>query len=171
MPNDKPASEAPAEVPPVDLERLSPALTACPRHSDELIPLLRAVQNTYGYIPEAALEPVARHLGVSRAKVLGVATFYGQFSLTPQGRHKVSVCRGTACHVRGSRQILDRVCQELGVEPGQTTEDMNFTLQTVACPGACPLARVMVVDGKYYGRLDARRAKRVLDQYRQESQE
>ena len=86
----------------------------------------------------------------------------------PRGRHKVCVCRGTACHVRGSQQVLDCVCEELGVQPGETTPDLNFTLQTVACVGACALAPVMMVDGEYYGKLDSKQARKVLGKYRQE---
>jgi len=170
MTQDTPAASAQAKTPTVDLALLSPVLARSPRRADELIPLLRSVQDCYGYIPQATIEPVARHVGVSRAKVLGVATFYGNFSLVPRGKHKVCVCRGTACHVRGSQQILDCVCDELGVQPGQTTDDMNFTLQTVACVGACALAPVMMVDGEYHGKLDSKKARKVLGQYRQEPQ-
>ena len=126
MPKDSPAPTTQVEAPPVDLSLLPPVLARYPRRGDELIPLLRSVQDCYGYIPAATLEPVARHLLVSRAKVLGVATFYGNFSLVPQGKHKVCVCRGTACHVRGSQHVLDCVCEELGVQPGQTTPDMQL---------------------------------------------
>jgi NADH:ubiquinone oxidoreductase subunit E len=133
--------------------------------------LLRAVQDVYGYIPPEAVDRVAAHLRVSRANVLGVASFYTHFSLTPQGRHKVCVCRGTACHVRGSKQVLEAVCQELGIQPGETTPDLEFTLQTVVCVGACALAPVMIVDGTYYGKTDPRRAGTILRYYRRERQE
>ncbi len=168
MASESPAARSQVEAVAVDLSLLPPVLARYPRRADELIPLLRSVQDCYGYIPGVTIEPVARHLGISRAKVLGVATFYGNFSLVPRGRHTVCLCRGTACHVRGSQHLLDCVCDELGIEPGQTTPDMNFTLQTVACVGACALAPVMMVDGKYYGKLDAKKARKVLGQYRQE---
>jgi NADH-quinone oxidoreductase subunit E len=158
------------QTPAIDLTALTPVLATVPRRVDQLIPLLRNIQEIYGYVPQPTLDVVARHLHVSRAKVMGVATFYGNFSLIPQGRHKVCACRGTACHVRGGKKVLDTIRGELGVEPGETTPDMRFTLQTVACMGACALSPVMTVDGTYYGKLDARKAVRVLKHYGQESQ-
>jgi NADH-quinone oxidoreductase subunit E len=162
---------ASAEPEAVDLALLEPVLAECVREADEVIPLLRAVQKVYGYVPEATLDVVARHLRITRAKVLGVATFYSQFSLTPQGRHRVCVCRGTACHVRGSKQVLDAARDELGIDPGETSDDMQFSLETVACMGACALAPVMKVDDTYYGKLDVRRTTRVLEMYGQERSE
>lgn len=159
-----------AETPPVDLGLLAPVLEKYPRRPDQVLPLLRAVQDIYGYLPRKALDKVAAHLKVSRAHVLGVATFYSHFSLTPQGRHKVCVCRGTACHVRGSKQVLDAAQRELGIEPGETTQDLAFTLQTVMCLGACALGPVMTVDGTYYGKMDPRRVASVLQLYRREQQ-
>jgi NADH:ubiquinone oxidoreductase subunit E len=152
----------------VDLGLLDPVLKRFPRRREQLIPLLRAVQDVYGYIPELTVEVVATHLRVSRTKVLGVATFYTQFSLTPQGRHKVCVCRGTACHVRGGKRIYDAVSQELGITAGETTEDMQFSLQTVACLGACALSPVMKVGDSYYGKISTRTAVGVLRTYKQE---
>lgn len=152
----------------VDLGLLQPLLDKYPRRADQLLPVLRAVQDLYGYLPREALDAVAEYLKVSRANVLGVATFYSHFSLVPQGRHKICVCRGTACHVRGSKQVLDAVRRELGIEPGQTTPDLAFTLQTVMCLGACALGPVMTVDGVYYGKMEPRRVASVLQYYRQE---
>jgi len=170
MPTESPAARVQVEASAVDLSLLPPVLARYPRRADELIPLLRSVQDCYGYIPGVTIEPVARHLGISRAKVLGVATFYGNFSLVPQGKHKVCVCQGTACHVRGGEQVLSAVSQELGVAPGETTADMQFTLQTVACLGACALAPLMKVDDKYYGKVSARKAVSALKKYQQEPQ-
>ena len=170
MPEDQVTSASPPASD-VDLGLLDPVLERFPRRREKLIPLLRAVQDVYGYIPEPTIEVVATHLRISRSKVLGVATFYSQFSLTPQGRHKVCVCRGTACHVRGGKQVLNAAREELGIEPGETTTDLAFSLKTVACVGACALAPVMMVDGQYYGKLDTRKAVRALNKYRQESTE
>ncbi|MCX7599652.1 MAG: NAD(P)H-dependent oxidoreductase subunit E [Armatimonadetes bacterium] len=156
--------------PRVDLSPLKATLEKFPRRADQLLPLLRAVQELYGYLPREALDAVASHLKISRANVLGVATFYHHFSLVPQGRHKVCICRGTACHVRGSKDVLDSVCQSLGIEPGQTTPDLSFTVEEVMCLGACALAPLMVVDGAYYGKMDQRRALEILKQYKQEPQ-
>jgi NADH-quinone oxidoreductase subunit E len=152
----------------VDLSLLEPLLAMYPRQPDHVIPLLRTVQKHYGYIPAQMVGLIAAHLHVSRAKVLGVATFYPQFSLTPQGRHKVCVCRGTACHVRGGRQVLDTVRKQLGVKPGETTADHDFTLETVACVGACAVGPVMTVDGECYGKLDQSDALEALSHCRRE---
>jgi len=118
---------------------------------ENLIPALQLVQEAEGYLPCEALDAVGAYLGVPAAKVYGVATFYSQFHLSPQGRHKITVCRGTACHVRGSARLLADLEKMLGIEPGETTEDMQFSLETVACLGSCALAPVVVED-KVYGR-------------------
>lgn len=170
MPKDTPAATERVTAPPVDLSLLPPLLAQYSRRADELIPLLRSVQDCYGYVPQATIEPVAKHLQVSRAKVLGVASFYGNFSLVPRGKHKVCLCRGTACHVRGGQQVLDAVSEELGIADGETTADMQFTLQTVACLGACALAPLMKVDDTYYGKTSARKAVSVLRTHQQEPQ-
>jgi NADH:ubiquinone oxidoreductase subunit E len=122
--------------------------------ADELIPMLQAVQNRLGYLPEEALMEIARLTGIPSASVFGVATFYAQFRLKPVGRHIIKVCTGTACHVRGSHRILNDVEKRLHVEPEQTTDDRLFTLQTVACFGACALAPVVVVDESVTGRMN-----------------
>ncbi len=168
--HEPPATLEPA-VAEVDLALLEPVFALCPRQPDQVLALLRAVQQVYGYIPAPTVDLVAAHLRISRARVLGVATFYTQFSLTPQGRHKVCVCRGTACHVRGGKQVLNAARDELGIEPGETTADLDFSLETVACMGACALAPVMKVDGTYFGKLDLRKATKVLSLYRREQPE
>ncbi len=127
-------------------------------------------QEACGYLAPEVLEAVAEHIGVPWARVYGVASFYGHFHLEPRGRHNVIVCRGTACHVRGGKRVLDTAKRELGIQEGETTEDFQFTLETVACLGACALAPVMVVDGTYYGKMNERRAETVLQSYRQESE-
>lgn len=159
--------QATLQTPAVDLSLLKPLLDKYPRRSDQLLPVLRAVQDLYGYLPREAIDAVAAHLKISRANVLGVATFYHQFSLVPRGRHKLCVCRGTACHVRGSKEVLDAICQRLGIQPGQTTPDMTFTIEEVMCLGACALAPLMTVDGAYYGKMDQRRALQILESYGQ----
>jgi NADH:ubiquinone oxidoreductase subunit E len=121
---------------------------------DELIPMLQAVQRTLGFLPEKALLGIARMTGVPAASVFGVATFYSQFRLHPVGRHIIRVCTGTACHVRGSHRILHEMSNRLQIGVGQTTKDHMFTLQTVACFGACALAPVVVVDESVNGRMN-----------------
>jgi NADH-quinone oxidoreductase E subunit len=132
-----------------------------------LIPVLQAVQEAFGYLPEVTLDTIGAHIGVSAAKVYGVATFYNQFRLQPVGKHTVRVCRGTACHVRGSKLLLDAMAEELGVKPGDTTPDGAFTLETVACLGACSIAPVVTVDGNFHGAVQTRGVGKLLDQYRE----
>ena len=134
---------------------------------ETLIPLLQAVQEVFGYLPEDALDAVGKHLGVATAKVYGVATFYNQFRLQPVGTHTVRVCRGTACHVRGSKLLLDTIANELKVRPGETTPDGEFTLETVACLGACSIAPVVTVDGEFHGALQPRQVGKMLKKYQQ----
>ena len=131
--------------------------------SDSLIPILQQIQDTYGYLPAEILLEVSKRTGLAASQMYGVATFYEQFHLEPRGRHTIKCCRGTACHVKGGRAIINAIKRELKVEEGQTTEDFRFTFETVACLGACALAPVMVVDGVYYGKMTHRRAGFVLD--------
>ena len=144
-------------------EKVAQVLEKHPRDRSSLIPLLQDVQDELGYLPPEAMEEVARHLNLPEGAVYGVVTFYAQFYLTPQGRHRVKVCLGTACHVRGGRRIMDAVRRRLGIEPGETTPDYEFSLERVACFGSCALAPVMVVDGKVYGKLTPRRATKIIE--------
>jgi len=132
-----------------------------------LIPMLQSTQRALGYLPEWALLDISDHMGLSPAKVFGVATFYAQFRLQPIGKHIVRVCRGTACHVRGSHRILKEIQSRLQVSPGETTRDRLFTLETVACFGSCALAPVMVVDDRVYGRMNPSKAMAILDEFRE----
>ena len=132
-----------------------------------LIPMLQAVQEFFGYLPEEAIDAIAERLCLSSAKVYGVATFYNQFRLTPVGKHTVRVCRGTACHVLGSKQILTAMSDELGVQPGGTTEDGQFTLETVACLGACSIAPVVTVDEDFYGAAEPKTVGNIVKKYRE----
>ena len=121
-----------------------------------LIPILQDVQDTLGYLPEAAVDEVAGHLSLSSNDVYGVATFYTQFRFIPPGKHMIKVCQGTACHVRGSGRIVEELSRSLGIAPGETTEDLKFSLERVACYGSCALAPVVVVDDKVHGRMSAK---------------
>jgi len=129
----------------------------------ELIPILQDVQEAVGYIPQEAMTETAAFLGIPESKVYGVVTFYAQFYLTRQGKHKIQVCQGTACHVRGGKRIMQTVKKKLGIKPGETTEDYEFSLERVACFGSCALAPVMVVDGKVHGRMTAQKAEKILE--------
>ena len=130
-----------------------------------LIPVLQQAQDIFGYLPEPVLQKIAEHFRLPLSQVYGVATFYAQFHLEPRGRHVIRVCQGTACHVRGSAKILERVEQELGIKKGETTEDLRFTIEPVACLGACGLAPVMMVDDNTHGRLKPDMIPDILAQY------
>jgi NADH:ubiquinone oxidoreductase subunit E len=137
------------------------------KHGRFLIPVLQDIQERYNYLPEELLSEVAEKLGQPLRDVYGVATFYRAFSLTPKGKHIVTVCLGTACHVRGGARIAETLARELGVAPGETTEDMEFTLETVNCLGCCAIGPIVVVDGEYYGMVDNRKALSILRKYRE----
>jgi NADH-quinone oxidoreductase subunit E len=142
-------------------------LSGYPASRDELIPILQAIQGREGYISRDSIYAVGHHLGLPEAKIFGVATFYNQFRLDPPGRYRVAICRGTACHVKGSFDLLEALQRELGVKAGETTRDGLFSLETVACLGACALAPVMSVNGEFYGRLDRARVQAILAGIRQ----
>ena len=147
----------------------TPALKICESMghitSDSLIPILQQIQDAYGYLPAEILSEVSKHTGLNANQMYGVATFYEQFHLEPRGRHTVKCCRGTACHVRGSRELISTLERELDVEEGQTTEDMRFTFETVACLGTCFLAPVIMINDDYYGNVKASKIKSILDRY------
>jgi len=136
-----------------------------------LISVLQNVQRIYGYLPRPALEQVAERLGIKKAKIYGVATFYAQFRFTPVGKHLILLCQGTACHVNGADKIETALCDELRVEMGETTDDRLFTLNEAACLGCCSLAPVMMIDGQAYGPLTPDKARQVIrDIYKRERQ-
>ncbi len=133
--------------------------------SDSLIPILQKIQGAYGYLPAEILFEVSKQTGLHVNHMFGVATFYEQFHLEPRGRHTIKCCRGTACHVKGGREIAGAIKRELGVEEGCTTEDMRFTFETVACLGTCFLAPVVMVNNDYYGTVTASRIKSIIEKY------
>ena len=137
-----------------------------PVQASDLIPLLQELQDAYGYLPKPVMETVTSLAGIPLSRVVGVATFYEQFSLTPRGRHIIRVCRGTACHVRGAGRIAEEVERCLGVGEGETTQDMTFTFYTVACLGTCFLSPVMMIDHNYYGQLTVGKVDAILNFYR-----
>ena len=120
--------------------------------SGDLIPLLQRLQETYGYLPPSVLAHVSETTHIPAAQFFGVATFYAQFYLEPKGKHTVRCCRGTACHVRGGDKVLEALQKVLDVKDGETTDDLLFSLETVACLGTCALAPVVVVDDTYCGK-------------------
>ena len=132
----------------------------------ELIQVLAKAQQRIGYLPKWVQERVAQGLGLSLQEVYGVVTFYAYFSLIPKGRHKVCVCTGTACYVKGSNSVLKSIRDIIGIKPGQTTSDSRYSLETVRCIGACGLAPAMIADGKdVHGRLAPNHIPEILQQY------
>jgi NADH-quinone oxidoreductase subunit E len=127
-----------------------------------LISVLEEVQTRYHYLPREAMILVSERLGMPLSQVYSVATFYHAFSLVPRGKHKICVCTGTACHVRGAVQVLDRLKARLGVEPGGTTRDREFTLETVNCLGCCALGPVVVLDDEYEGQMTTKKVDKLL---------
>lgn len=131
----------------------------------DLIPILQHVQEEFGYLPQETMDGIAAHARVPKSRVYAVATFYTMFRFEPLGKNHVCVCRGTACHVRGADLILDHVQRHLGIDEGQTTEDGEFSLETVACIGCCALAPVMTVNHEVHGRLKPKLVTRKLKKY------
>ena len=155
------------QAPEVNWDRVHEIVDSHRGEKGMLIPVLQEIQYEVGYIPPEAMSVVARGLKTTPAQVQGVLTFYAMFYTSPRGKHVVRVCRGTACHVRGGANILRTVKGDLGLEDGQTDEQYLFSLETVACMGACALSPVMVVGNDFFGRLNPARVPIILDQYRE----
>lgn len=134
----------------MDRELVAQIIGRYERDPGMLIPMMQDLQSEYGYLPAEQLRELAAELGIPLTRVYGVAMFYSSFRLAPKGAHEVTLCMGTVCYLKGSPRISEAICQEYGIEPGGTTPDRLFTLQAVNCVGACALAPVMIVDGKYY---------------------
>ena len=130
-----------------------------------LVSILQDIQAEYNYLPREALTQISQDLSVPLSQVYSVATFFKAFSLTPRGRHLINVCLGTACHVRGAARVLETLERELGIKPGDTTEDLKYTLETVNCVGACALGPIVIVDGKYSGQMKTDKVRPLLESY------
>ncbi len=128
----------------------------------ELITILQETQGKFRYLPAAAIQEISKFLQVPESTIYGVSTFYAQFKLTPLGKKVIRVCRGTACHVRGSGKVLAEIEKRLGIQAGETTADLEYTLETVACIGACALAPTMTIDNETYGKMTTRKVAEVL---------
>lgn len=136
-----------------------------PKDKSSLIPLLQDMQAIYGYLPEKALQDIADYVGIPLSRVYGVATFYNQFRLTPLGENVIKVCRGTACHVKNSVNILFALETSLNIKAGETTRDKKFTIEVVNCIGACSIAPVISVNDEYYGRLTVKDIPNIIKRY------
>lgn len=152
-------------TPPINWEAIHTLIDKYRQTKWGLIPLLQEIQEAVGYIPPEAIEPVADGLKLHPSEVQGVITFYAGFTLKPRGKWVLRVCRGTACHVKGSQNILRLMQQETGLREGQTSEDYTFSLETVACLGACFLAPTMMVNRDYYGKLSPTKVSSILQEY------
>jgi NADH-quinone oxidoreductase subunit E len=134
--------------------------------SSMLVPILQDTQTEIGYLPKEAMIELHELLDVPLTQVYSVATFFKAFNLIPRGRHQIFVCTGTACHVRGSERILETFERELNIKAGESDKDLNFTLETVNCVGACALGPIVIIDGKYNGEMKIESVKPLIDQYR-----
>jgi NADH-quinone oxidoreductase subunit E len=150
-------------------EKLGKVFAKYKGQQEELIPILQEAQEAFRYLPAVVMQEIARFLKMSANTVYGVATFYAQFKLTPLGRKVIRVCRGTACHVRGSAKVLAEIEKQLGIKAGETTPDLEYTLETVACIGACALAPTMTIDGETYGKMTTKKVAEVLGEGKQAS--
>jgi NADH-quinone oxidoreductase subunit E len=151
-----------------DLTQLGEILDRYRNHTGALIPVLQETQKAYGYLSEGILEKIADGLGVPLSQVYGVTTFYSQFKLVPHGQYIIRACHGTACYVSGAKSITESIANKLGIEEGQTTEDRLFTLETVACVGACGLAPVMMINDETFGRLSSQKALKIVRKVKKE---
>ena len=145
-----------------DLKRLNPILDRYPKNENSLIMILQDVQAEFNYLPPEALKVVAKEIGVPKAHVFGVATFYKAFSLEPRGKEIIKVCMGTACHVRGAPLIRDEFERQLDIKAGETTKDQRYSLELVNCVGACAMAPVAIVGDKYHPNLSPDKLKKII---------
>ena len=132
---------------------------------ENLIMIIQAIQRRYNYLPDSALKYLATSIGVPLSQIYGVATFYSTFSLKPRGRNIISICLGTACHVRGGERVRERIEESLDLRDGETTEDMRFTLETVRCIGCCSLGPVVKINEDMHGNLSSDQVANIIDQY------
>ncbi len=143
-------------------EQLDELLSPYSGERGDLIPILQEVQERLGYLPREVMQKIAKFLSLPESTVYGVSTFYAQFKFVPTGKRIVKVCRGTACHVRGAGRILGAIERQLGIKPGETTDDLEYTLETIACFGSCALAPVIVIDKNVYGRMTTTKVGQIL---------
>ncbi len=149
----------------IDLSPVDSILEPYLGKKEMIIPIMQKVQDHYGYLPRPAMEYVARRMRIPLSRLYGVTTFYAQFKMKPRGRYIIRVCKGTACHIQGSPKIAERIEELLDIPSGETTDDLKFTLEEVACIGACALAPVIMINDNPHGRLSPDKMKEILDSY------
>ena len=145
-------------------DKLEEILSCYEGNPHEVIPVLQDVQEAFGYLPEQEMRDIAKFLGLPESRVYAVATFYEQFKFTPRGRNKITVCRGTACHVRGGQRIREEIERYLGIKASETTPDLEYTLETAACIGCCGLAPAVVINETTHGRLTPAKIVKILEE-------
>ena len=154
---------------PVSKEEIRAILNAYPKEQRYCLAMMQDMQRKFNYIPREGMEALAEYLGCPLSSLYSMATFYRALSLKPKGKHIIKLCDGTACHIRGSVNLIGGIKRELGIGAGETSEDGEFSLELVNCLGSCALAPVMVVDGKYYGKVTLEKLPEILDEYRKEA--
>jgi NADH-quinone oxidoreductase subunit E len=152
----------------MDLSKIDGIIEKYGRRESAILAILQDIQTEEKYLPKEALEHLGGRLHIPLNKIYRIATFYRAFSLTPRGRHEIHVCLGTACHVRGAQRIIDQFTMELGVRPGETTSDRNFTLGTVNCLGVCAAGPIVAIDGQYFGKMSPIKVKETLKKFQPE---
>ena len=150
----------------IEIRKVKSFITRYKNEKKALISILQDIQAEYNYLPQEALRFVAESMGIPLIDIIGVATFYRAFSLEPRGKHLITVCLGTACHVRGGYKILEEFEKKLRIEAGETTPDGQFSLETVACLGCCAIGPVVVIDGNYHAQTTVRVVSSILKKYR-----
>lgn len=155
----------------IDQQKFEAILSRYDAAGANLIPVLQDIQDAYNYLPKEELQVVASRLQVPLTQVYSVATFFKMFSLEPKGRHQIRVCLGTACHLRGGQRLVETVSRRLSVEVGHTTEDLQFSLETVGCLGSCAQAPLMMIDDKYFGRMAVDKVPKIMRPYRKTEQD
>lgn len=158
-----------AKIDSIDLEQVKEIINNYGNKRSALIAILQDIQDRFHYLPEMALCEVAKGLNIPLSEVYSVATFFRAFSLVPRGKHTCTVCMGTACHVRGAPKILDEFERRLGIKAGETTEDRQFSLESVNCLGCCAIGPVVVIDKDYYGQMNTNRVAKLIKQYQTKS--
>lgn len=151
----------------IDLNQIKPVLDELAEVKGSLITILQKTQDIYGYLPKDAIVYISERTGIAESEIMGVATFYTQFRLTPVGKYLIMLCQGTACHVNSSELILQTIQDELGIHDGETTEDGLFSLKCVACLGCCSLSPVMMINEDTYGSLTPEKTKKILRELRE----
>lgn len=161
----EPPEPEPLDIAPEQLAELDRMIGEHQNEPSSIVPMLQDINAKYNWLPPEAVRRVSEALAMPLSRVLRIATFYNMFSLKPRGKHIIRVCKGTACHVKGAGRILERLQRQLGVESGETTEGMRFTLEAVRCLGCCGLAPVVTVNDDVYGKITSQGIVGVLDQY------